>query len=76
MPTLAPTPTGCTVLVLSQADLDAVLHMPPVAASQFLHLVCGVLCYRLRAMISLLASWRTRIGIGQDYEENPPTEQR
>jgi CRP-like cAMP-binding protein len=66
---------GCTVLVLSQADLDAVLHMPPVAASQFLHLVCGVLCYRLRAMINLLASWRTRIGIGQDYEEDPPTEQ-
>jgi CRP-like cAMP-binding protein len=67
---------GCTVLVLTQADLDAVLHMPPVAASQFLHLVCGVLCYRLRAMISLLASWRTRIGIGQDYEEDPSTEQR
>ena len=66
---------GCTVLVLSQADLDAVLHMPPVAASQFLHLVCGVLCYRLRAMISLLASWRTRIGIGQDYEADPPAEQ-
>lgn len=66
---------GCTVLVLSQADLDAVLHMPPVAASQFLQLVCGVLCYRLRAMINLLASWRTRIGIGQDNEEDPPAGQ-
>jgi len=66
---------GCTVLVLSQADLDAVLHMPPVAASQFLYLVCGVLCYRLRAMINLLASWRTRLGIGQDNGEEPPGQQ-
>jgi hypothetical protein len=37
--------------------------------------VCGVLCYRLRAMINLLASWRTRIGIGQDYEQAPPNGQ-
>jgi len=66
---------GCTVLVLSQADLDEVLHMPSVAASQFLYLVCGVLSYRLRAMISLLASWRTRLGIGQDNGEEPPGEQ-
>jgi CRP/FNR family cyclic AMP-dependent transcriptional regulator len=51
---------GCTVLVLSQADLDAVLHMPARVASQFLHLVCNVLCHRLRSMISLLASWRVR----------------
>lgn len=67
---------GCTVLALSQADLDAVLHMPPTAASQFLYLVCGVLCYRLRSMISLLASWRTRLGIGQDNGEESPEEQR
>jgi CRP/FNR family transcriptional regulator, cyclic AMP receptor protein len=50
---------GCTVLVLSQNDLDAVLHMPPAAASQFLYLVCGVLCHRLRTAISLLDSLRT-----------------
>ena len=62
---------GCTVLVLSQADLDEVLHMPPAAASQFLYLVCGVLCHRLRSMINLLASWRTRIGIGQEDQEQP-----
>ena len=51
---------GCTVLVLGQADLDAVLHMPARVASQFLHLVCNVLCHRLRSMIGLLASWRMR----------------
>ena len=51
---------GCTVLVLGQADLDAVLHMPPRVASQFLHLVCNVLCHRLRSMVSLLASQRLR----------------
>ncbi len=50
---------GCTVLVLSQNDLDAVLHMPPPAASQFLYLVCGVLSHRLRTMISLLDMLRT-----------------
>ncbi len=53
---------GCTVLVLGQADLDAVLHMPPRVASQFLYLVCGVLCHRLRGMVSLLAAWRLRSG--------------
>ncbi len=51
-----------TVLVLSQADLDAVFHMPPHVASQFLHLVCGVLCHRLRSMVSMLAAWRLRGG--------------
>ena len=50
---------GCTVLVLSQNDLDAVLHMPPAAASQFLYLVCGVLCHRLRTVVTLLDSLRT-----------------
>jgi CRP/FNR family cyclic AMP-dependent transcriptional regulator len=63
---------GCTVLALSQNDLDAVLHMQPVAASQFLYLVCDVLCYRLRSMIGRLASWRTRTGIGQEEDEQPP----
>lgn len=53
---------GCTVLVLGQADLDAVLHMPPRVASQFLYLVCGVLCHRLRGMVSILAAWRLRTG--------------
>jgi CRP-like cAMP-binding protein len=67
---------GCTVLALSQGDLDAVLHMPPAAASQFLYLVGGVLCYRLRSMINLLASWRTRLGIGQENGDEPPDEQR
>jgi CRP/FNR family cyclic AMP-dependent transcriptional regulator len=62
---------GCTVLVLSQNDLDAVLHMQPVAASQFLYLVCDVLCHRLRSMIGRLASWRTRTGIGREVEEQP-----
>jgi hypothetical protein len=33
--------------------------MPPAAASQFLYLVCGVLCHRLRTAISLLDSLRT-----------------
>jgi CRP/FNR family cyclic AMP-dependent transcriptional regulator len=67
---------GCTALVLSQADLDAVLHMPPPVASQFLYLVCGVLCHRLRAMIGLLASWRTRTSIGQeDLPEEEPREE-
>jgi CRP/FNR family cyclic AMP-dependent transcriptional regulator len=67
---------GCTVLVLSQADLDAVLHMPPPVASQFLYMVCGVLCHRLRAMIGLLASWRTRTSIVQEAlpEEEPGDE--
>jgi CRP/FNR family cyclic AMP-dependent transcriptional regulator len=50
---------GCTVLVLSQNDLDAVLHMPPAVASQFLYLVCGVLCHRLRTVITLLDSLRS-----------------
>jgi CRP-like cAMP-binding protein len=49
---------GCTVLVLGQADLDAVLHMPPRVASQFLQLVCSVLSHRLRTMIGVLASRR------------------
>jgi CRP/FNR family cyclic AMP-dependent transcriptional regulator len=49
---------GCTVLVLSQNDLDAVLHMSQAAASQFLYLVCGVLCHRLRTVITLLDSLR------------------
>jgi CRP/FNR family cyclic AMP-dependent transcriptional regulator len=67
---------GCTVLVLSQADLDAVLHMPAPVASQFLYMVCGVLCHRLRAMIGLLASWRTRTSIVQeDLPEEEPGEE-
>ena len=49
---------GCTVLVLSQRDLDEVLHRPSEAAAQFLDLVCRVLCHRLRAMIEQLAERR------------------
>jgi CRP/FNR family cyclic AMP-dependent transcriptional regulator len=51
-------PGGCTVLVLSQRDLDEVLHRPSEAAAQFLDLVCRVLCHRLRAMIDQLAGPR------------------
>jgi CRP-like cAMP-binding protein len=51
-------PAGCTVLVLSQRDLDEVLKRPSEAAAQFLDLVCRVLCQRLRAMIEQLAEWR------------------
>jgi CRP/FNR family cyclic AMP-dependent transcriptional regulator len=59
---------GCTVLVLGQADLDAVLHMPPRVASQFLHLVCNVLCHRWRAMINLLASRLQRATSDHDHD--------
>jgi CRP/FNR family transcriptional regulator, cyclic AMP receptor protein len=58
---------GCTVLVLSQSDLDAVLHMPPRVASQFLHLVSTVLCHRWRAMIGLLASRHPRATSDHDH---------
>ena len=51
-------PGGCTVLVLSQRDLDEVLQRPSEAAAQFLDLVCRVLCHRLRAMIEQLAARR------------------
>ena len=55
-------PDGCTVLVLDQRDLDEVLHRPSEASAQFLHLVCQVLCHRLRGMVNLLASHRMKAG--------------
>ncbi len=53
-------PDGCTVLVFSQRDLDEVLQRPSEAAAQFLSLVCGVLCNRLRTLIEQLAVRRGR----------------
>jgi len=51
-------PGGATVLPLSRRDLDEVLQRPSEAASQFLTLVCRVLCHRFREMTSLLAARR------------------
>lgn len=51
-------PGGATVLAFSRRDLDEVLQRPSEAASQFLTLVCRVLCHRFREMTALLASRR------------------
>ena len=53
-------PDGCTALVLGQRDLDEVIQRPSEAASQFLDLVCQVLCHRLRGMVNLLATQRMK----------------
>jgi len=49
---------GATVLALSRHDLDEVLQRPSDAASQFLQLVCRVLCHRFRDMTNLLSARR------------------
>ena len=49
-------PKGATVLALSRRDLDEVLQRPSEAASQFLTLVCRVLCHRFRQMTAMLGS--------------------
>ncbi len=46
---------GATVVALSRHDLDEVLQRPSEAASQFLLLVCRVLCHRFREMTAMLA---------------------
>jgi CRP-like cAMP-binding protein len=51
-------PEGATVLPLSRRDLDEVLQRPSEAASQFLTLVCRVLCHRFREMTALLSAAR------------------
>jgi CRP/FNR family cyclic AMP-dependent transcriptional regulator len=50
---------GCTVLVFTRQDLDDVLNLPPVAASQFLGHICAQLCRRLRRAVEALAALRT-----------------
>ncbi|HVN76628.1 MAG TPA: cyclic nucleotide-binding domain-containing protein [Thermoanaerobaculaceae bacterium] len=47
---------GTTVLALSRHDLDEVLQRPSDAASQFLQLMCRVLCHRIRGMTNLLVT--------------------
>ncbi len=49
---------GATVVALSRHDLDDVLQRPSEAASQFLLLVCRVLCHRFREMCQTLAARR------------------
>ena len=49
---------GATVVALSRHDLDEVLQRPSEAASQFLMLVCRVLCHRFREMTQLLSARR------------------
>jgi len=51
-------PGGATVLALSRRDLDEVLQRPSEAASQFLNLVCRVLCHRFRQMTTMLTASR------------------
>lgn len=53
---------ACTVLTLTQADLEEILSLPPTAASQFLRLLDCILCRRLRNMVDLLVSWRMMAG--------------
>lgn len=55
---------GCTVLSVSQTDLEEILNLPPVAAAQFLRLLNCILCRRLRNMVDLLVSWRMMAGFG------------
>lgn len=55
---------ACTVLTLTQADLEEILSLPPTAAAQFLRLLDCILCRRLRNMVDLLVSWRMMAGFG------------
>jgi len=63
---------GCTVLVVTHQDLDDVLHLNPLAASEFLHLVCGILCHRLRAAIAALGGHAAPALGGPARRENGP----
>ncbi len=49
---------GCTVFSLSRSALTEALAMDPDASSQFLTLLCRLLCSRLRAMNDRLVAWR------------------
>ncbi len=53
---------GCTVLSVTQADLEEILGLPPIAAAQFLRLLDCLLCRRFRNMVDNLASWRALAG--------------
>ena len=49
---------SATVFSISRQLLEEVLSMDPDAAVQFLHLLCRLLCRRLRAMNERLVAWR------------------
>ena len=61
---------GCTLLTVTQADLDELLHLTAAAAAQFLRLLCCILCRRLRQMTDLLVSYR--IMAGPTGDDQPP----
>ena len=54
----------CTVLVLGRSDLEAAFAASPLAARQFLTLMCKILCRRLRVMTDQLVAWKVMSGFG------------
>ncbi len=64
---------GCTVLSIDRRRLDSLLGRDPVAAREFLALVCRGLCTRVRGMAGQLVAWRIMAGFGHD-SPLPPEE--
>lgn len=56
---------GCTLLSIDRRRLDGLLGSDPMAAREFLALVCRGLSSRVRGMAAQLVAWRIMAGFGQ-----------